>query len=129
MAEMAVAFGAADFDARHPVADIANFDDGVIIGRADEAGPARPRVIFGIAGEKQAAAPRAMIVARGFIVIVDAGKRAFGAVLAQDIILFGRKACLPFGVGECEFFHEQKMALNGAGFNPRCVSRARNFWQ
>lgn len=70
-----------------------------------------------------------MIRARRLVVVVNAGKCTFGAMVPKHLILLGRKAGLPFGIGKNKFFHYAKMARTVARFNPRSALRAQNFAQ
>src|SRR5207249_5652747 len=99
MAQMALAARAMDLGAGHEEAAIALGFDEPLIGRLPEAGPAGAGFELGPGIEHWRTAAHAGIDAIFVMVGIDAAEGALGAVLARDLVLFGRQLRPPFGVG------------------------------
>ena len=106
MAEMAVAFGAANFHPAHSVAGVDMFNHCIGGDRSRKARPTRTRIIFAVAAEQRIATASTIILASGFIMVECARKRTFGASLSQNMILFGGEALPPFGFSQSQLFHD-----------------------
>src|SRR6185369_2988119 len=98
VAEMAVAFRAQYLGADHAVADIALLVDMAVHGGRGEARPAAAGIELGIRFEQRLAAAGAGIGARAVLVLILAGKRPLGRLLAQHGILHRRQFLAPFGL-------------------------------
>jgi len=99
VAKMGVALRAAYLRARHGIGLVLVQANGVIVHRSIEAWPSRAGIVFGLGGEKRAAAGHAAIEAFALVVPIGAGEGTLGAVLARDVILLGRQVLAPLLVG------------------------------
>ena len=98
MAEMAVAFRAQHLGADHAVADIALLVDMALDRRLGEARPAAAGIELGVGLEQRLAAAGAGIGALAVLMLVFAGERPLGRLLAQHRILHRRQFLAPLGV-------------------------------
>ena len=100
---MSVAACAEDFDTAHAVAVIHAVPEVFVIVRLGVAGPAGAGIELIFALEEGEVATDAVVGAVAFAFEVDAAEGGFGAVVAEDAVLLGVEALLPFFVGEDEF--------------------------
>src|SRR3982074_2660419 len=98
MAEMAPAAAAMRLDADHPVAGVLRGFDGTGLGIV-EARPAGAAFELGLRPEQRLSASGAAEGAGALLEIQRAAAGRFGAVLAHDLVLFGRARHAPFGTG------------------------------
>ncbi len=104
MAQVSSAARAGNFSAAHAVSRVVMLRHGLRVGGNHEARPAASGVELGAGVEEQRAAAGAVVVA-GFVVEFErAGEGPFGALLAQDVILLGRKLRAPLGIGLDDLF-------------------------
>src|SRR3989440_3521170 len=103
MAEVTVALRAEHFGADHAMADVALFVDVVLRSRRRKARPAAAGVEFGVGLEQRLPAARADIGARSLLVLVFAGERALGRLLAQHRVLHRRQFFAPLGLALYDF--------------------------
>src|SRR5207247_205456 len=94
---MAVAVRAQDFSADHAVADIALLVDMAVHGRRGEARPAAAGIELGVGFEQRLAAAGAGISALAVLVLILAGERPLGRLLAQHGVLHRRQLLAPLG--------------------------------
>src|SRR5690606_33327505 len=85
--------------------------DRLVRDRAHEARPARTAVVLVRALEQRLSAPGAEICAGCLVLLVFAGERALGAVLAQDPVLLRRQPLAPLGVGEDHLVGHGRVSL------------------
>src|SRR5690349_18938966 len=96
MAEMAVALRAQHLGADHAVGDVALLVDMAIDGRRRKARPAAAGIELGVGLEQGLAAAGTGIGALAMLVLILAGERPFGRLLAQHRILHRRQLAAPF---------------------------------
>src|SRR6478735_12567300 len=89
VAEVPLAARAGHLGADHAVRRVAELVDHAGLGPPGEARPARAAIVLVVALEQRLPAPGAGIFARGLVLLVLAGERALGAVLAEDLVLLG----------------------------------------
>src|SRR5262249_36227929 len=97
MAEMAAATRTEDFGTDHAVAEITRLIDMAGDRRTGEARPAASGVELGIGFKKRLPATGADVSARPVLMLVLAGKRPLGRLLAQDRVLHGCQFFAPLG--------------------------------
>src|SRR3981189_672881 len=126
MAEMASAAAAMRLDANHPVAGILRGVDGTGLGIV-EARPAGAAFELGLRPEQRLSASGATEGAGALLEIQRATAGRFGAVLAHDLVLFGREQTAPFriGMGDREPLCFHGVALQDDAQAPRQISAAR----
>src|SRR5690606_37668830 len=95
MAEMGVAAGAPDLDARHRKLVIECLGNDVTVDRLEEARPAGARFILGVAREQRLAATGAAVESRPLLVVVGARERRLRTAETSDAILLGRQFGAP----------------------------------
>src|SRR4029077_17195723 len=98
MAEMAIAFRAQDLGADHAVADIALLVDMALDRRLGEARPPAAGIELGVGLEQRLAATGAGIGALAVLMLVFAGERPLGRLLAQHGVLHRCQFLAPLGV-------------------------------
>src|SRR5690348_15335035 len=98
MAEMAVAFRTQHLGANHAVAAVALLVDMTVDRRRGETRPAAARVELGIGFEQRLSAAGADIDSLAVLVLVFAGKRTLGRLLAQHGVLHRRQVLAPFAL-------------------------------
>src|ERR1700676_764246 len=98
VAEMAVALRAQHFGADHAVADVALFVNVVLRRRLGKARPAAAGIEFGIRFEQRLSAAGADIGAGPPFMLVFAGERPLGRLLAQHRVLHRRQFLPPLGL-------------------------------
>src|ERR1700694_3986809 len=91
VAEVAVALRAKYFVPDHAVADVALFVDMALRGRRGKARPAAAGIEFCVRFEQRLPAAGAGVGARPLLMLVFAGERPFGRLLAQHRILRRRQ--------------------------------------
>lgn len=101
VAEVAVTGGAADFDALHAGGGVDDALDVLVAGDVVEGGPAAAGVELVFGGEELGVAAGAVVGAGAlfFEFVVDLAEGAFGAVFAEDFVLFGGEFLFPLFVG------------------------------
>ena len=97
--EVAAARGAHHLGAHHPVARIGLLVDRILARRRVERRPAAARVVLRVGGEELRAAAGAAVGARLEDVVVLAGERRLGALLAQYAVCLGVELRAPLGLG------------------------------
>src|SRR5581483_10561395 len=85
--KVAAARGAEHLGAHHPVARVDLLRDRLAGGGRGERGPPAARVVLRVGGEELGSAAGAVVGARLEHVVVLAGERALGALLAQHAVL------------------------------------------
>ena len=95
MAEMSIALGTAGFDARHPMAVIADFTNCLLIDGCPKAGPAAAGIVFLIGVKQGATTTNARVTAGRLILVIFASEGRLGAAFSCDAILLGRQFLLP----------------------------------
>lgn len=117
MAEVAVAGGAADFDALHAGGGVDDTLDALVAGDVVERGPAAAGVELVVRGEELCVTTGAVVGAGALVfeLVVDFSEGALGSVFAQDVVLLGGEFIFPLFVG---FFHRLGW-LGGSFF--RCL--------
>ena len=98
VAEMAVAFRAQHLGADHAVADVALLVDMAVHRGRGKARPAAAGIELGVGFEQRLAAAGADIGALALLMLVFAGERPLGRLLAQHRILHRRQFAAPFGL-------------------------------
>src|SRR6202035_3939444 len=98
VAEMAAAAAAMYFGAQHAEGAVLGLADRVL-QRLIEARPAGAAFELGVRGEQRQVAAGASEHALAMFLQQRAGTGAFGALLAQDLILLRRQLRAPFGIG------------------------------
>src|ERR1700704_5467746 len=103
--EMAAAAAAVNFGPQHPEGPVFGLADGVI-ERLVKARPAGAALEFRLRGEQRQIAAGAGEDALAMFLEQWARSRAFGALLAQDLVLLRRQLRAPFRIGlfDLEFF-------------------------
>lgn len=94
VAEVGVGLLGTDFGADHAVAGVGQFDDGLRINGAEEAGPAGAGIEFVGGAEEGLARDDVDVDARFFVVPVGVAKGRFGPAFAGDVVLEGGEASL-----------------------------------
>src|SRR3989337_789565 len=97
--QVPLAARADDLGANHAVRHVAMLLDRAFL-RPGEARPARAAVELGLALEQRLTARGAEILTGRLVLLVLAGERALGAMLAQDAVLLGRQLRAPLGIGK-----------------------------
>lgn len=103
MSEVAIAFGADHFGPDHAVAVIADFLDRLWIDHVVEAGPTGTGIELGAGIKQGRTAARAMKIAIAFEIVIDPGPGAFGALLAEHMILLRSQLGFPVDFGFFDF--------------------------
>src|SRR3954454_17789827 len=103
VAEMAVAFRAQHLGAHHAVADVALLVDMAVIRRPGKTRPAAAGIELGVGLEQRLAAAGASIGALAVLMLVFAGERTLGRLLAQYGILHRRQFLAPLGFALLDF--------------------------
>src|SRR5215470_3389171 len=88
---------------------------GGVFDRRPKARPARAGIELGVGRKQRRAAAHAVEHAFAFLAVERVRERAFGAVLARDVILLGRELSLPLIVGLRNF----QRAIGIHGGEPR----------
>src|ERR1700710_3034681 len=94
---MAVALRAQHLGADHAVGHVTLLVDMAVDGRRGKARPAAAGIELGVGLEQRLAATGAGIGAGAMLVLILAGERPFGRLLAQYRILHRRQLAAPFG--------------------------------
>src|ERR1700730_8964342 len=68
------------------------------VHRRGEARPASTGVELRVRGEERRPATNAAVASRALFIPIGTGERAFGAVLAGDVVLLGRELGAPLGL-------------------------------
>ena len=84
------------------LAKVDRLGDGVFLG-LEKGGPATAGIVLSRGVEQRRAAALAGVGAFLEVVVVLAGEGAFGALLAKDLVFFGRQDGPPFGVSFHDF--------------------------
>src|ERR1043166_9042200 len=95
---MAVAFRAQDLGADHAVADVALLVDMAVHGGRGKARPAAAGIETGVGLEQGLAAAGAGVSTLALLMLIFAGKRPLGRLLAQHRILHRRQLAAPLGL-------------------------------
>src|SRR5215217_9418550 len=95
---MAVAFRTQHLGADHAVGDIALLVDMAVHGGRRKTRPAAAGVELGIGFEQRLAAPGAGVGALALLVLIFAGERPLGRLLAQHSVLHRRQFLAPLGL-------------------------------
>src|SRR5687767_1062861 len=98
MAEVAVAAGAVDLDARHPVVVVGLFQHVAWRNRLKEAWPAGAGIEFRLRRKQRQPAAGAAIDALFLVIEQRPAERPLGAAAAEDAELVRRQASLPLGI-------------------------------
>jgi len=129
MTEMAAAVRAQNFRAVHSQAEIIPRDDFFLRRNFRKTRPAAAGIKFVVRLEEYLAAAGAAVNTGFFRVPIFTREGAFGARLAQDVILFGGQELAPFGFGALEGeFHSslvggKSFICRGAGWSGLAASR------
>jgi hypothetical protein len=99
MTEVAAALGTGNFDATHAEGAVVMEVDGVFGEGLEETGPAGSGLELGVGFEEGSVAGGAVVEAVGVVIDEGAGEGAFGALLAEDVILLGGELLAPLGIG------------------------------
>src|SRR6266478_2782152 len=98
MPEMAVALRAQHFGPDHAVADVALLVDVALQRRLGKTRPAAAGIELGVGFEQRLSAAGAGVGARRLLVLVFAGERPLGRLLAQHRVLHRRQFLAPLGL-------------------------------
>jgi hypothetical protein len=102
MPEMPVAGGAADFRSAHPEGAILELAHGIRPDGLEETRPAASGIEFRIRDEERILACCTAVKSWTLLMKMRTRAGTLRAVLAQDLVLFGREPVAPFGIGSVE---------------------------
>src|SRR6266478_1948069 len=127
VAEMAVALRAQHLGPEHAVADVALLVDMALDRGCGKARPAAAGIEFGVGFEQGLAAAGTGVGARRLLVLVFAGERPLGRLLAQHRVLHRRQFLAPLGLALLDLAshrlgvgHETSLQMVRAFTRSRC---------
>src|SRR6266478_5376249 len=121
MPEMAVALRAQHFGPDHAVADVALLVDVALQRRLGKARPAAAGIELGVGFEQRLSAAGAGVGAGPLLMLVFAGERALGRLLAQHRVLHRRQFLAPLGLALLDLAGHRLGV--GHGISVSCKSR------